>query len=152
MRLFVGILALSLAVAGAAQTSSTPQQQPSSPQAGSSSAQGNSTETTAKQVTGGRTVIGCVTQSGGEYVLKTEEDSFPLNTDRDLSPYVGKKVKIEGEWEATGVTTTAPVAASGSKTAKEPATSSAQSAPAFGGDLHLRIVGHVIGDCSPAQK
>lgn len=158
MRLLVGILALSLAAAGFAQTSSPQAQSPaqgsSAPQqqTGPASGQGTSTELTAKQVTGERTVVGCVTQTGDGYVLKTEEDSFPLNADRDLTPYVGKKVKIEGAWEATGVTTTAPVTASASKSAQESSASPGQGGPAFGGDLHIRIVGTVIGECSQSQK
>src|SRR5262249_34679878 len=161
MRLLASILGLLLATAGSAQTSSPGQsaaqgssspQTPSS-QSGLSDTQGITSETNARHLTGERTVVGCVTQSGDGYVLRTDQETFPLNSDRDVTPYVGKKVRIEGTWEATGITTTAPIQeSSSSKPAKGSPTNTKPSGPAFGGELRLRIIGTVIGECNEAQK
>ena len=162
MKLLIGILAISLASAASAQTSSqqdqspgqggsTPQSQSSQP--GSSNPQGITSETNARHLTGERTVVGCVTQSGDGYVLRTDQETFPLNSDRDVTPYVGKKVRIEGTWEATGITTKALIQeSSSSKPAKGSPTNTKPSGPAFGGELRLRIIGTVIGECNEAQK
>jgi hypothetical protein len=162
MRLLAGVLAVSLAIAGSAQTSSPQDQppahgssahQPPSSESGAANAQGVTSETNARHLTGERTVVGCVVQNGDEYVLRTEQETFPINTDRDVTPYVGKKVKIEGNWEATGITTTAPMqGSSSSKPAKGSPTDAKQSGPAFAGELRLRIIGTVIGECGEAQK
>lgn len=159
MRLFIAVLGLWLAIAATAQTSSpqdqTGAQKQSQVQAPStsSSSSGSQTEINAKHLTGARTVVGCVVQSGDGYVLKTEDETFPINSDRDVTPYIGKKVKIEGTWEATGITTTAPVQGSSSSKPDKPSpTSGTQSGPAFGGELRLRIIGTVLGECSEAEK
>ena len=73
-----------------------------------------------KTATGEQSVTGCVARDGEEFVLKTDEGTYAFNTPRDLSPYVGKKVKISGRWKASGVTTTAPIKSSGSP-AEQPA-------------------------------
>jgi uncharacterized protein DUF5818 len=159
MRLLIVILGLWLAIAATAQTSSPQdqtgaqnksQEQPPSTAPGASASQ---TEINAKHLSGERTVVGCVVQSGDGYVLKTEDETFPINSDRDVTPYIGKKVRIEGTWEATGITTTAPVQGSSSSKPDKPSpTSGTQSGPAFGGELRLRIIGTVIGECSEAEK
>lgn len=112
-----------------------------------------------KTSTGEKTVTGCVAREGEQFVLKTDSGTYAFDTARDLSSYVGKKVRISGRWKATGVTTAAPVqgasAASGTSAGAAESTSGdhatgAKSAPAaksFVGDLHLHITGDVIGDC-----
>jgi hypothetical protein len=98
---------------------------------------------------GEKTVTGCVAREGESFVLKTDEGTYEFNTARDLSPYVGKRVRISGHWKATGVTTTAPVkaAASSSSAERSPGAKKAGPTKSFVGDLHLHITGDVIGDC-----
>ena len=97
---------------------------------------------------GEKTVTGCVAREGESFVLKTDEGTYEFNTARDLSPYVGKKVRISGHWKATGVTTTAPVKAAASASAEQSSsTKKAGPTKSFVGDLHLHITGDVIGDC-----
>lgn len=106
-----------------------------------------------KAASGQQTITGCVAREGEEFVLKTERGTYAFDTARDLSPYVGKKVRISGRWTATGVTTAAPIEGTSSDAAEPTSgdqTSGAKSSPAaksFVGDLHLRITGDVIGDC-----
>src|SRR5262245_43257896 len=98
---------------------------------------------------GEKTVTGCVAREGEGFVLKSDEGTYEFNTARDLSPYVGKKVRISGRWQATGVTTTAPVkaATSASASAEQAPSTKAGPAKSFVGDLRLHITGDVIGDC-----
>ena len=65
--------------------------------------------TEKRQAGGERIVTGCLQRSGSSFVLNTNQGSYELNTDRDLSAFVGKQVKISGRWESTGTITTAPV-------------------------------------------
>ena len=119
--------------------------------------QSSSTTQTSKSMkktsSGERSITGCVAREGESFVLKTDEGTYEFDTARDLSKFVGKKIKISGQWSATGVATTAPIKAGSSATA-EPAPSSAKgTAPsrAFVGDLRLHITGDVIGDCAEAK-
>lgn len=106
-----------------------------------------------KTASGEQTVTGCVAREGEQFVLKTDRGTYAFDTARDLSPYVGKQVRISGKWRATGVTTVAPAEATSAGTAKSTSGNQAAgtkpSAPAksFTGDLHLHITGDVIGDC-----
>jgi hypothetical protein len=104
--------------------------------------------TDQRRAGGERTVTGCLQRSGSSFVLKTDEGPYELNTDRDLSAFVGKQVKISGRWEATGTVTTAPVGNAPSPTAPAPSGEPGAPTPAFVGDLHLHITGTVIGDCA----
>ncbi len=73
----------------------------------------STTQTTTASVkktsSGEKSVAGCVAREGEGFVLKTDDGTYDFNTARDLSPYVGKKVRISGRWNSTGVTTTAPI-------------------------------------------
>ena len=101
-----------------------------------------------KSASGERTVTGCVAREGEGFVLKTDEGTYEFDTARDLTPYVGKRVRISGQWKATGVTTTAPVKAAATSASNEQAPSAKKGpAKSFVGDLHLHIRGDVIGDC-----
>jgi hypothetical protein len=104
--------------------------------------------TDQRKAGGERTVTGCLQRSGSSFVLKTDEGTYELNTDRDLSPYVGKQVKIAGRWEASGTFTTAPVGSAPAQSASAPSGEPGAPTPAFVGDLHLHITGTVIGDCA----
>lgn len=119
--------------------------QASSPSADTGQASSPSAD---KTMAGGhKSVVGCVVKQDGEFYLKTDEGTYQFNTDRDLTPYVGKKVRIAGTWQATGVTTTAPIKNTGG--ADTGAAESASSAPtSFVGDLRLHITGDVLGDCA----
>ncbi|HZR59153.1 MAG TPA: hypothetical protein VFA74_19965 [Terriglobales bacterium] len=76
-------------------------------------------------------VTGCVVQSDRGYSLKTDSDTYPIETDKDLSQYVNKQVKITGILEHH--TAAAPAAASGSAATIT--------------DIRLRMVASVVGDC-----
>jgi len=109
--------------------------------------QASSPSADKKMAGGHKSVVGCVVKQDGEFYLKTDEGTYQFNTDRDLTPYVGKKVRIAGTWQATGVTTTAPIKNTGG--ADTGAAESASSAPtSFVGDLRLHITGDVLGDCA----
>jgi len=116
-----------------------------------------------KTSSGEQTIAGCVAREGEQFVLKTDRGTYAFDTARDLSPYVGKKVRISGRWKATGVTTAAPVegtsagaseSTSGRQATGSKSSAGATSAPAksFTGDLHLHITGDVIGDCESPQQ
>jgi hypothetical protein len=96
---------------------------------------------------GQKTVVGCIAMGAPSgYVLKGEDGkTYPLRTDRDLGPFVGKKVQITAAWTKTGVSMiegeNSPVPA-GQAGQKKPASSDA-----FAGHIDLRYRGKVLGDC-----
>ena len=103
---------------------------------------------------GEKTITGCLMRGDAGFVVNTQEGTYELNTDRDLSAYVGKQIRIESRWDATGTLTNSPMergSASGSAAAP-PAPAQAAGTPAFVGDLHLRITGTVLGDCAAQPK
>jgi hypothetical protein len=111
-----------------------------------------------KRMAGGsKSVTGCIVKTDSGFGIKTDEGTYQLNTDRDLSNYVGKQVRVDGTWRASGTFTTAPVGGvaagpGGGEPATAPATSGAPGAgaagaPAFVGELNLQITGTVVGDC-----
>jgi hypothetical protein len=115
----------------------------------SSSAAQVSPSGTHKAASGQRTVTGCVAREGEGFVLKTDEGTYEFDTARDLSAWVGKKVRLTGRWSASGVTTTAPIKSSTAASAPETPTEKKAGTPkSFTGDLHLHITGDVIGDCA----
>jgi hypothetical protein len=96
-----------------------------------STSQGQATSSTAVQ-----SVTGCVVKSDHGFSLKTDSDSYPIETDQDLSQYVNKQVKVTGILEHhTGA---APSATSGST--------------AVITDLRLRMVATVVGNCNQPSK
>lgn len=105
---------------------------------------------------GEKSVTGCVAREGDNFVLKTDDGTYEFDTARDLSPYVGKRVRITGSWKSTGITTTAPVkaAAGGEEAAQSTEAAAGKSTPinSFSGDLRLHISGQVLGDCSGGSK
>jgi len=129
-----------LALSAAAQTSE------------SSAASQTTMAGTHKAASGTKTVTGCVAKEGEGFVLKTDEGTYEFDTARDLTPYVGKKVRISGTWKATGVATTAPMKGTASTSTQETQGEKKASAPqSFTGDLHLHIAGEVVGDCAGQQ-
>jgi hypothetical protein len=81
------------------------------------------------------TVVGCVVKSDQGFSLKTDSDSYPIETNQDLSQYVGKQVKVTGILEHE----TAPP-------------SPEHGNPVVVTDLRLRMVATVIGDCDQSSK
>lgn len=82
-----------------------------------------------------KTVIGCVVQSDQGFSLKTDSDSYPIETDQDLSQYVNKQVKVTGILENE----TAPP-------------SPKNDSPTVVRDLRLRMIATVMGDCNQSPK
>jgi len=64
--------------------------------------QASSPSADKKMAGGHKSVVGCVVKQDGEFYLKTDEGTYQFNTDRDLTPYVGKKSKnrrhMAGYW------------------------------------------------------
>lgn len=113
------------------QQNAQPEQQNAQPeQQMPSASQGQASSTAAIQ-----SVTGCVVQSDHGYSLKTENDSYPIETDKDLSQYVNKQIRITGILEHH---TAAPSATSGSS--------------AVISDIRLRTIASVVGDCNQPSK
>lgn len=146
----ITLLFLSIANLASAQTGDQPQGQSGAtqPQAGQPSAQPRT-----QSQSGSKTIEGCLERQADGFAVRTEEGLYPLNTERDLTAYIGKRVRLEEKWDAKGTVTTAPPAGSAS-TGSAPAASSA--APpgrpsAFSGDFHLHVEGSVVGNCASKQ-
>src|SRR5215475_11236697 len=108
-----------------------------------------SPSTDQRRAGGQKSITGCLLKGDTGFVVKTEEGTYELNTDRDLTAYVGKEIRIESKWEASGTLTNSPMESSSAAGANVPAPPSAGAgAPAFVGDLHLHITGTVLGDCA----
>src|SRR5215471_10745974 len=60
-----------------------------------------------RRASGEKSVTGCLERAGSGFVLRSPEGTYELNTDRDLSAFVGKQVRIAGRWELSGTVTTA---------------------------------------------
>jgi len=104
--------------------------------------------TDQRRAGGQKSITGCLMKGDGGFVVKAQDGTYQLNTDRDLTAYVGKQVTIASKWEATGTLTTGPMDnASPAGAAAPPASAEAAGTPAFVGDLHLHITGTVLGDC-----
>lgn len=96
-----------------------------------SSQQGQATSKAAVQ-----SVTGCVVKSNSGYSLMTDDGSYPIETDQDLSNYLNKRVKVTGILEHH--TAASPSAATGTPTTVT--------------DIRLRMVATVIGDCNQSPK
>jgi hypothetical protein len=92
--------------------------------------QGQASSTAAIQ-----SVTGCVVQTDKGYSLKTDSDTYPIETDKDLSQYVNKQIRITGILEHH---TAAPSATSGNA--------------AVISDIRLRTIATVVGDCNQPSK
>ena len=82
------------------------------------------------------TVTGCLIQTGNGFALKTEKDTYPIETSQDLSQYANKQIRLTGILERH---TTVPAASS----AGTPSTIT---------DLRLRTIGSVVGECNQESK
>src|SRR5215469_2853286 len=82
------IMASSLLVAATGQQSNEPN---ASPQQEQPSAQGHAQSSAVVQ-----SVTGCVVKTENGFSLKTENDTYPIDTGKDLSQYINKKVRVTG--------------------------------------------------------
>lgn len=119
------MLSRPLAAQEGEEQNASPQQQ------NQQSSQGQSTSSAAVQ-----SVTGCLTKSATGYSLKTDSDTYPIETDKDLSQYVNKQIKVTGilEHHNTAV----------------PSGTGANSTTIT--DLRLRLVASVVGDCAQPSK
>jgi Protein of unknown function (DUF5818) len=117
-----------------------------------------------RRASGEKSVTGCLERAGSGFALRSPEGTYELNTDRDLSAFVGKQVRISGRWEMSGTVTTAaggtPPTGGGATSGSAPAVPAGPAAageqpqgqnPAFVGDLHLHVTGTVLGDCTTSK-
>ena len=121
-------MASSLLIAATGQQNQDPN---ASQQQEQPSAQGQASSNAVVQ-----SVTGCVVKSDQGFSLKTESDTYPIETGKDLSQYVNKKVKVTGILEHHNVS--APSGAAASTTTIT--------------DLRLRMIVTVVGDCDQSQK
>lgn len=115
-----------LLTAATGQQNQEPNAPPPSP-----SAQGQASSSAAV-----KTVTGCVVKSDHGYSLKTESDTYPIETGKDLSQYVNKEVTITGILEHHNASAPPPTDGSSATVT----------------DVRLRMVATVIGDCNKAEK
>lgn len=82
------------------------------------------------------TVTGCVVQNDHGYTLRTENETYPIVTDIDLSQLVDMQIRVTGALER--YTAAAPSAAGTNLAAVT--------------SLHIRKIGWVIGNCGEPSK
>src|SRR6185369_3996660 len=82
-----------------------------------------------------KSVTGCVVQGNHGYSLKTESETYPLETEKDLSQYVNKRVTVTGILEHQNSPTQS---ASGNATTVS--------------DIRLRTIVSVVEDCKEPSK
>lgn len=147
----IALLCLMLAsVAATAQAGALPPGQGSTAQ----SQTGQPSTPRTQSLSGSKTVEGCLERQGDGFAVRTQEGVYPLNTERDLTAYIGKRVRLQEQWDAKGTVTNAPIGASEKTGTGEAAASAAPPGrpSAFSGDFHLHVEGNVIGDCPPTSK
>ncbi len=121
-KLFNLLLTLLLAISAEGVLAQEEQHEQQAPPA----SQGQASSSTSVQ-----SVTGCVVKSDQGYSLKTDSDSYPIETGKDLSKYVNKQVRVTGILEHHNT----------------PAPSEANGSPVVLTDLRLRTVVTVVGDC-----
>jgi hypothetical protein len=112
-----------------------PRQNAAGQQGGEQNASPSQQQPQASSSAAVRSVTGCLIRTDNGYSLKTDTDTLPIETDRDLSQYVNKKIKVTGTLEH-----------------HQTATQSATGGPVAMTDLRLRLVASLIGDCDQASK
>jgi hypothetical protein len=139
------------------QQNTSPQQQnpPTSPQGHASS------DVAVHSVTG------CLVQTDRGYVLMTEDDAYPIDTDKDLSQFINKRLQITGIWEyhnaashSSSSGNAAPAqndAAPGSSPTQsgeqqQAPSEQGNSNPSIAKELRLRMIAEVMGDCNQTPK
>ncbi len=103
----------------------------------------------ATQMTGQKTVTGCIAYGAPSgYILKGDDGSItPLRTDRDWSPFVGKRVQIQATWTRTGVSMAEGETGAAATEAKPGAKVAPGQQMTFAGAVRLQYKGKVLGDC-----
>lgn len=105
-------------------------------QQGASSDQQNNSQASqprGSSAAAAQSVTGCLVKTNSGYSLKTDTDTYPIETSRDLSKYVNKKIKISGILEHHN--------------AAAPSTENTNAIAVT--DIRLRMVASVVGDCKP---
>ena len=109
-------------------------------------------------------VTGCLVQSDRGYVLMTEDDAYPIDTNKDLSQFINQRLQITGVWEYHngGSHSSASGNAAPAQNVPESGSSSAErrQAPSQPGDpnpslakeLRLRMIASVMGACNQVPK
>lgn len=100
-------------------------------------------------MTGQKTITGCIAYGAPSgFILKGDDGSMtPLRTDRDLSPYVGKRVQIQASWTRTGVSMAEGETGAAATEAKPGAKAAPGQQMTFSGAVRLQYKGKVLGDC-----
>lgn len=127
---------------------------PQNEQPGGSSKQQESQPAPQGQVSsqaGVHSVTGCVSQSDHGYSLKTKTATYDIDTDQDLSQYVGKQIRISGIWEHHKATAHTPTGsgneASASAAGGDNPSPASGHGPVAAREFRLRTVTSVVGDC-----
>lgn len=125
------LLAISWGNVFGAQLLSASEQQPNASQ----DQQTPPSQTQSSKTAAVKSVTGCVVQSENGYSLKTATDTYPIETDKDLSQYVNKQVEVTGVLEHQHTPT-------------QTESGNAQTVT----DIRLRMVVTVVGDCKNPSK
>ena len=104
-------------------------------QGGEQSASPQQQQAQASSSAAAQSEIGCLVRSNNGYSLKTDTETLPIETDKDLSSYVNKRIKVTGILEHHSA-----------------AAPSSTSGPVVITDLRLRVVVSVIGECNQTSK
>ena len=130
------LLAISWGNVFGAQLLSASEKQQNEQQNASQDQQTPPSQTQSSKTAAVKSVTGCVVQSeGGGYSLKTATDTYPIETDKDLSQYVNKQVEVTGVLEHQHTPT-------------QTESGNAQTIT----DLRLRMIVTVVGDCKNPSK
>jgi hypothetical protein len=121
------LLTLLLAISAQIAVGQNDEQQQQTPPAG---------QTQASHSAAVQSVTGCVVKTDRGFSLETESESYPIETDKDLSGYVNKQVKVTGILEH--------------QASAGPPTESGGAAVIT--DIRLRMVATVVGDCNHPSK
>ena len=105
------------------------------PQQGGEQSASPQQHTQASSSAAAQSEIGCLVRSNSGYSLKTDTETLPIETDKDLSSYVNKRIKVTGILEHHSA-----------------AAPSSTSGPVVITDLRLRVVVSVIGECNQTSK
>jgi hypothetical protein len=132
--LVFGLIISAASVLGAPILNITDQQQNQEPNAEQQTPQASQGQPSSSAVV--QSVSGCVVQSDQGYSLKTTSDTYPIETQKDISKYLNKQIRVTGILEHH--TTPTPSAAAGNTATVT--------------DIRLRTIVSVIGDCNQPSK
>jgi hypothetical protein len=133
--LLTSLLAISWGNVFGAQLLSASEQQQNEQQNASQDQQTPPSQTQSSKTAAVKSVTGCVVKSENGYLLKTASDTYPIETDKDLSQYVNKQVEVTGVLEHQHTPT-------------QTESGNAQTVT----DIRLRMIVTVVGDCKNPSK